>query len=98
MGSTYICIGNNPNDPKATGNTCTTLPFFDGGFIAVDLPPGRYAYIYREGFSFSDDTIYHLSQVRLYGMPNLVTKATIITSYSPIDEDYGPTNLITNLS
>ena len=85
MGSTYICIGNNPNDPKATGNTCTTLPFFDGGFIAVDLPPGRYAYIYREGFSFSDDTIYHLSQVRLYGMPNLVTKATIITSYSPID-------------
>ena len=84
MGSTYICIGNNPNDPKATGNTCTTLPFFDGGFITVDLPPGRYAYIYRAGIS-SSDASYQLSQVRLYGMPNLVTKATIITSYSPID-------------
>ena len=30
-------------------------------------------------------------------MPNLVKKAKIISSYSPIDPAYGSTNLITNL-
>ena len=41
MGSNYICIGNNPADPLAIGNICTTIPFFDGGFIPVSLPPGQ---------------------------------------------------------
>ena len=97
MGSSYICIGNNPADPKATGNTCTTLPFFDGGFITVDLPSGRYVYIYRAGSGLSN-SYYNISQLRLYGMPNLVAKATIISNYVSISAAYDATNLITNLS
>ena len=97
MGSSYICIGSNPADPKATGNTCTTLPFFDGGFITFDLPPGQYVYIYRDGNDLYD-TNYNISQLRLYGMPNLVAKATIIATYVSIAAAYDATNLITNLS
>ena len=97
MGSSYICIGNNPSYPNATGNTCTALPFFDGGFITVDLPPGQYVYIYRAGSS-SQNTTYNISQLRLYGMPNLIATATIITTYVSISAAYGATNLITNLS
>ena len=33
----------------------------------------------------------------MYGLPNLVGKATTITNYSPISPDYGPDNLITHL-
>ena len=97
MGSSYICIGNNPSDPKATGNTCTTTPFFDGGFITVNLPPGQYVYLYRAGGSIQG-TDYNISQLRLYGMPNLIATATIIKTYSPISAVYDATNLKKNLS
>ena len=49
MGTSYVCIGDNPADPLASGNSCTTA-FYDGGFIKVNLT-GRYVFIYREGDS-----------------------------------------------
>ena len=99
MGSSYICVGNNSANPPAAGNTCTTIPFFDGGFITVSLPHGRYVYIFRiGGIIGSPDQNYNISQVRLYGLPNLVATATAITTYSPVSAIYGHINLTTNLN
>ena len=57
-------------------------------------------FIYREGDA--SDHYYNLNEVGLYGMPNLVGSATVITSYSPIVDStygqaYGPDNLTTHL-
>jgi len=38
-----------------------------------------------------------MNEVGLYGMPNLVGSATVMTSYSPVSEAYSSNNLITNL-
>ena len=34
----------------------------------------------------------------MYGMPNLVATATVLTDYSPISAAYGHINLTTNLN
>ena len=80
FGTSYFCVGDNPGGPKATGNSCTT-PFYDGGFITVRLT-GRYVFLLREGQG--NNAMYSINEVRLYGLPNLVGSATIITSYTPI--------------
>ena len=98
FGTSYLCVGNNSAGPKATGNSCTA-PFYDGGFITARLT-GRYVFLYREGFSYYTD-YYAINEVRLYGMPNRVGSATIISSSTPIveaGETYGPQNLVTNLN
>lgn len=97
FGGSYICIGNNAADPKAAGNLCTSV-FYDGGFIQINLPAGRYVFIYREGKGgYPSDFIYALAEIGLYRMPNLVGSATIITSYNPISPTYGSINLKSNL-
>ena len=48
----FLCLGNDPSSPTAPGNTCTSLPIHDGGFINVEsLPAGRYLFIYRKDLS-----------------------------------------------
>ena len=95
MGSSYVCMGDSPAGPKAAGNICTCT-FFDGGFITVDLT-GRYVYLFRDRSSIAG-AIYNIAEIKLYGMPNLVESATVISSYSPINPDYSSNNLVTNFS
>ena len=95
MGKSYVCIGNNSSDPKATGNQCTPA-FYDGGFkTTVTLPAGRYVFIFRDGGSV--ENYYNIAEVGLYGLPNLVKTATIITTYTPVSNTLGPNNLKMNL-
>lgn len=46
-----------------------------------------------DGLNYS----YQLSEIGLYGLPNLVEFATVITTYSPKSAAYGATNLNSNL-
>ena len=69
-------MGNNSAGPKAIGNSCTA-PFYDGGFKTVQLT-GRYVFLYREGVGY--DKYYTINEIRLYGMPNRVGSATVISS------------------
>ena len=103
FGGCYICIGDNAADPKALGNSCTSV-FYDGGFIPINLPAGRYVFIYRAGAGgryaqdpTTNDTSYVLAEIGLYSMPNLVGSASIISSYNPISTTYGSINLKINL-
>ena len=87
FGTSHICIGNNSAGPLATGNRCSS-PFFSGGFKKVlDLLPGQntgqYIFLYREGGGFNGENWYLMSEIGLYGLPNLVEFATVITTYSP---------------
>ena len=47
LGYLHICIGNDPSSPTAPGNTCSTEPINNGGFIILDLPTGRYIFLDR---------------------------------------------------
>ena len=47
FGNLHICIGNNPASPTALGNTCSIEPIYEGGFIILNLPPGRYVFFDR---------------------------------------------------
>ena len=104
FGGCYICIGDNAADPKALGNSCTSV-FYDGGFIPINLPAGRYVFIYRAGAGgyydalkpTKTDNYYILAEIGLYSMPNLVGSASIISSYNPISAKYGSINLKINL-
>jgi len=104
FGRGFICIGDNAADPKALGNSCTNV-FYDGGFIPINLPAGRYVFIYREGAGqfyplnpAVNDHYYILAEIGLYSMPNLVGSASIISSYNPISPTYGSINLKINLA
>jgi hypothetical protein len=100
MGKSFVCIGSNSTHPTAEGNYCTTA-FFSSGFkTTVDLPPGRYVYVFREGNAA--DNFYILSEVRMYGMPNLlrsdaasVSTLTYNSIYDPLNQD--ALNLFKNL-
>ena len=100
FGTSHICIGKNSAGPLATGNNCSPA-FFSGGFKKLpDLLPGqntgRYVFVYRAGDSNGSNR-YLFSEIGLYGLPNLVEFARIITEYSPKSPEYGTTNLNTNL-
>ena len=58
---------------------------------------GQYIFIYREKAGSNGHPYYHLSEIGLYGLPNLVEFATVITTYSPKSAAYGATNLNSNL-
>ena len=95
MGTSYICVGDNPSGPLAKGNTCSS-PFYDGGFIAVNLT-GSYVYLYRAGGAV--DNFYNICEVDIFGTTNLVGSATVLTVYIPIvdtvyGQTYGANNLI----
>ena len=95
MANSWICIGNNPSDPRASGNTCILISFHDGAFIDVSmLPAGRYLFYLRTDLAES----INLSAMRAFLSPNLLEKSppTIITSWIPV-AGLGPENLTTNL-
>ena len=94
MGTSYICVSDNSTGPLAIANTCSS-PFYDGGFIPVNLT-GRYVYLYRAGDA--SDHSYSISEVDILGTTNLVGSATVLTDYSPIvDTTYGQTYGANNL-
>ena len=100
MGTSYICIGNNNEGPLAIGNACTS-PFYDGGFIEVNMT-GRYVYLYREEGN-PIDSFYSIAEIDIYGTKNIAGSATVLTDYSPIvdstfGQTYGANNLIENLN
>ena len=46
FGTSYICMGDDPTDPKSASNSCTTTAFYYGGFFELDLAPGRYFFFH----------------------------------------------------
>lgn len=48
FGNTYLCMGNDSSAPTAAGNTCTTVPIHEGGFIDIEsLPAARFFFFDR---------------------------------------------------
>ena len=95
MANSWICIGNDPSDPQASGNTCILIPFHDSAFIDVSmLPAGRYLFYLRTDLA---DYV-NLSAMRAFLSQNLLEKSppTVITSWIPV-AGLGPENLTTNL-
>ena len=58
---------------------------------------GQYVFVYRTGRGWYGEDRYGLSKIGLYGLPNLVEFATVITKYSPVYPYWGATNLNLNL-
>lgn len=71
---TQVCIGDDPTYPTASSNSCSSK-INEGGFIDLDLPPGRYIFIYREVMFGS--YYYNLAEVRVYQSPNLIGSASL---------------------
>ena len=91
----YICIGNDPSSPS--NNPCTTVPIHEGGFIILELPAGRYVFLYRIGHTA--DTL-NLSVARAFQAPNLLEDqfgAEIIADCTP-EVGYEKENLTSNLA
>ena len=70
----YICIGDDPSEPTAIGNVCSTVPIHTGGFIIVDLPEGRYVFLDRRDSAYSEfeGDWWHLSAAMAFQTPNLL--------------------------
>ena len=94
MGNFHICLGNDISSPTAPGNTCTTDPTHDTGFIVVDLPPGRYVFLDRR--DYYADYIY-LSAARAFQSPNLLRLGVAIIADYASEVGYEKENLSTNL-
>lgn len=67
---TQICVGDDPSFPTAQGNECSQK-YYEGGFLDLDLSPGRYIFLYREDsvpLSGAGDKsyFYNVAEVRVY--------------------------------
>ena len=88
-------MGNNRAYPTAPGNTCSTEPIYEGGFIVVDLPAGRYVFLDRRDKFWE----FNLSTAIAFQNPNLLEPefgAIIIADYTP-ETGLGKENLNSNL-
>ena len=96
FGNLYICIGNDPSSPTAPGNTCSTEPIHEGGFIILDLPAGRYIFFDRRD---KTGRWFNLSTAIAFQTPNLLEPqfgATIIADHNGT-VGYEKENLNSNL-
>ena len=79
----YFCMGNDPSQPDAPGNTCS-VPIHEGGFIDVEsLPAGRYLFIHRK----DKNRPINIATVRAFQSTNLLDPeygAKIINDYIPV--------------
>ena len=85
MGTSKLCVGDDATGPTSGTNTCLPYDIFEGGFHSLSGLKGRYAYVYRVGYSMVSDKIYNLSKLRFYQTPNLVNSGTlfITNGYTP---------------